>query len=917
MQNLSFKITRNSIAYAFSEDNKILDAKVHAFPIAYNPKDSSSLQKERADLRSTRIRIKRKNLLRRFVKNVYVRNKVPLPSLVNNPWQLRVEGLDRLLSQDELYTVFYHLTKIRGYKSNRLEDSIGDAQENQVRERAFAFIDSEWDRVKYPTFGTYMYARGRTPQDFPTFRNKIGKYDLSTKREWIEQELLLLLHKQKQFGNPILTDDFCEQMIKAIISQRPLRSVREFVRDCPLMPEHKVATLSGRTSYVFTFWVKMNNLKAFDADGEPLEIPHEKKQWVLHHLLNKKTLKYTDLSKILDFPSTTTYNTQNQRKENDLFYSFENYYLFKKFLLKTEEGKKCFDIIDSHPWLYEKVSKVLSYIYDEEEMRAAFRNINFLDSFSDEFINSLISIVYFKGTHAFSHSAMEILIGYMEKGEKLRDAIKIGKFIGKFRQKLNSCDRELKPFDVVGSPIVARALSSARKIFNSLLKFTIGKNLTVNLIMDRSKIPGNINAWMFKEFASALREQYGYGSDNLDLKITLKKIELSVLEKDIATHFQDITPLFDYSFTDDLKHVLVASQVAYFNPERYTYLEGMHSKIEKMITDEYRSLDPNMSAKEKAIHLNDYKMVQTQNLISMPEPFSTVNKEFIKNLFSKRYVHFHEDRSTTGEAHLEKYLRVENPSDDLIYINQIKEINGVRVSSAYKRISLTSLTLEKLKNMVGLKKKENLDLFLFLKQTLMDNDNDPAKAFPEGWVYHPSLFKTYKNGRKIFYKVYGVSLYDFSSCLLRVKKNLYANISTLIRVDMYSDGESFGIIPQYAFHFLTKKFNNLSFVNSEIKELPSNFKLHCYIYKNSLIEVVRESSKERKVFKGYARTVDVFGGTTQMVDAEIETTNLQTGEVSVEFVPVRYVKLDTATSITVFQADYLTNEPKPIKPISN
>ncbi|MBK8318341.1 MAG: hypothetical protein IPL05_06890 [Betaproteobacteria bacterium] len=126
-------------------------------------------------------------------------------------WQLRVNGLDRLLTGDEWARVIYHLCKHRGFhgpvapRKNRAD---GDSK-------------GESGKVKQGPAGTaklmkekgYRSTAEMVLAEFPEAqRNKQGDYGKALSRVLLGEELALLFQKQRELGNPH-TDAALEQAI--------------------------------------------------------------------------------------------------------------------------------------------------------------------------------------------------------------------------------------------------------------------------------------------------------------------------------------------------------------------------------------------------------------------------------------------------------------------------------------------------------------------------------------------------------------------------------------------------------------------------------------------------------------------------------------------------------------------------------
>lgn len=109
--------------------------------------------------------------------NNYYKNKN------TNPYKLKVEALDRKLSNDELSIILVHYAKKRGYKSNRETESDNDSGKvlTAIKENEKIMLDNNYRTV------SEMYIKNEK------FKNKIknspGDYKISVTNEMYLEEI--------------------------------------------------------------------------------------------------------------------------------------------------------------------------------------------------------------------------------------------------------------------------------------------------------------------------------------------------------------------------------------------------------------------------------------------------------------------------------------------------------------------------------------------------------------------------------------------------------------------------------------------------------------------------------------------------------------------------------------------------------
>jgi len=123
-----------------------------------------------------------------------------------NPWRLRAEGLERLLSGPELAVVLGHIARHRGFKSNAKRDAAANAADETSKMKKA--IETTRDRLEGRTIGQ-MFATDPAFQDRK--RNR-GDFSRSILRADQENEVRQIFAEQRRRGNDLATerleDDF-------------------------------------------------------------------------------------------------------------------------------------------------------------------------------------------------------------------------------------------------------------------------------------------------------------------------------------------------------------------------------------------------------------------------------------------------------------------------------------------------------------------------------------------------------------------------------------------------------------------------------------------------------------------------------------------------------------------------------------
>ena len=127
------------------------------------------------------------------------------PGFTDSAWELRRQGLDRLLSPLEWARVIYHLCKHRGFHwTSKAEEARADSNDEGGRVKKGLKHTAALMRDK-----GYRSAAEMVLAEFPDAqRNKRGQYDKALSRVLLGEELALLFTTQRRLGNPHATERF-------------------------------------------------------------------------------------------------------------------------------------------------------------------------------------------------------------------------------------------------------------------------------------------------------------------------------------------------------------------------------------------------------------------------------------------------------------------------------------------------------------------------------------------------------------------------------------------------------------------------------------------------------------------------------------------------------------------------------------
>lgn len=175
-------------------------------------------------------------------------------------WQLRHEGLTRLLDGEEFAVVLGHFAKHRGFKSNAKNQTGG----NEPDENKKALVGMAALAEKLAAYRTVGELFAKDPNFAKQKRNKNGAYSHSIKREYIEEEMRVLFDTQRKFKSKFASSEFEGEIGKIAFYQRPLGSSEDKVGFCSLEPEEakeRRAPLASYSFELFRFISRLTNLR--------------------------------------------------------------------------------------------------------------------------------------------------------------------------------------------------------------------------------------------------------------------------------------------------------------------------------------------------------------------------------------------------------------------------------------------------------------------------------------------------------------------------------------------------------------------------------------------------------------------------------------------------------------------------------
>ena len=467
-------------------NNYIVDLGERLFtvPESYKGKVMKTNASIRSEQGRSRIHNKGRKNRRKEVKRLLIEYKILSETELGNLYSLkgcgediynlRVEGLDRLLTNSELGRLLLFFSKRRGYKSNSKKSFIAENDmlgSSKTLDDETKIILSSINKNKeimnnenYRTIGE-MLLKSNVFKDKK--KNGFNKYTASFHREDLISEVQLILKNQKEFGFD-LKDDFIDSYIKLLRFQKPYstkENMEKLIGYCSLIENEKRAAKNSYSFERFVFLSKLNNLK---INKEPLSL--EDRLIVKNMAYNQKTIKYKSLRKALNLKDEDRFSLVNydayesvNKAEDIVFIENKGYHDIKSVICQINKDK--WNSIKDDFDLLDKIAYMITVCKFKNEFEE-----NLKDLIEKEFIEELFKLD-FTAFGNISLKAVKIILPYLEEGYNYYDScVKAGLNPDGY-VKNNIKQYKLPVFNDknVTNTRIIRVVSEFRKVYNNLV----------------------------------------------------------------------------------------------------------------------------------------------------------------------------------------------------------------------------------------------------------------------------------------------------------------------------------------------------------------------------------------------------------------------------------------------------------------
>ncbi len=376
---------------------------------------------------------------------------------IGEPYELRVRGLDEKLGPFEIGRTIYHLSKRRGFRSNRKS---GEEKDTGKVLGGIKKVQDEMAADGFRTLGSYLQLKEKKRKHY-------------THRTMVEDEFEQIWAVQSGFYPVLLNDQLKASIKNTVFYQRPLRSQRGLIGKCTFETDKKRCDLARQEAQRFRYWQDLNNLQLQDPHSlNPRPLTPDEKQMLAKELEKTKELKYPRLRKLLRISDQVRINLEANEKK---LKGNTTACAFRKAL------PKLWDEFDD-----EKQNRLTEELFRIDTEAALEKRLRGHWKFDDGQIEKLFGVWHQleDGYSRLSLKAIRKILPLLMEGKRYDEAA--SETYGDHRKNFGSDTSEklpLPPKDL-RNPVVTKALHEMRKVVNGILR-EYGKPDEIRLEMAR------------------------------------------------------------------------------------------------------------------------------------------------------------------------------------------------------------------------------------------------------------------------------------------------------------------------------------------------------------------------------------------------------------------------------------------------
>jgi CRISPR-associated endonuclease Csn1 len=472
---LGLDLGTNSIGWALLEKkdgqpSDITASGVRIFQETTDAKTKIPKNRARREKRSARRLLFRRKMRRDRVLHLLVKNRLLpadekerldiLTDNKNDPYELRKKALDERLLPFELGRVFYHLSKRRGFLSNRKAEKKAEKKDEEGKIKdAISLIRRNIKEASCRTLGEYLASEPK-------------KRGFHTERLMYQQEFEAIWQAQHSHHPEILAQALKVALHNGIFHQRPLKLQKNLVGKCTFEPQRKRASRALLEYQRFRMLQDLNHLEIKNPKTRgyrPLE-PKEREK--LYSLLEKqKTMGWGKARKILKLHEGEVFNLEEGEK---------------KGLMGNQTACAMRSILNS-TWdnmPEEKKNELIVDLLTIKNEQGFLNRMKTHWGFDDATAENLAKTKLASGYARLSLKAIKKILPHLEDGLIYSKACEKAGYNHSDTTALGNSDILPEP-PYLRNPVVQKALTEARRLINSIIrKYGTPSGIRIELARD-------------------------------------------------------------------------------------------------------------------------------------------------------------------------------------------------------------------------------------------------------------------------------------------------------------------------------------------------------------------------------------------------------------------------------------------------
>lgn len=539
-----------SVGYAVMDldDNgnprRIIHLGSRIFPAAEHPKDGSSLALPRREARSTRRRLRRhKHRLERIrymIVDEEILTQEQMDQLYSEPvsdiYMLRVNALDRPLTNEEFSRVLIHLAQRRGFKSNRKVDK--EDKENSKLLTAVSGNTLLMEEKGYRTVGE-MFAKDE--KFILQKRNKAENYTNTVSRDMVEDEVHKIFAAQREHGCPFAAETIENRYVDILFSQRSFEEgpggdspyggnqIEKMIGRCTFFPEEQRAAKATYSFQYFSLLQAVNHIRVI-TEGSSRELRPDERRIVLDAAFKTDALTFKKIRAELGLADSDRFKNVYYRSEDKeewesktKFQYLRAYHEMRKKFDKLNKGhinsidRSDLDEIGYALTVYKTDDNIISYLKEHTAL-------------NKEEIDAVLMMPSFSKFGHISVKACKAIIPGLEQGmtyDKACESAGItfrGHDVEEKGLYLPANPQDAPELDDINNPVVRRAVSQTIKVINAIIR-------------EQGESPVYLNLELAREMSKSFQ-------DRQDIKKSYDEnsAKNEIIKEEIVNHFGKTNP---------------------------------------------------------------------------------------------------------------------------------------------------------------------------------------------------------------------------------------------------------------------------------------------------------------------------------------------------------------------------------------